>query len=71
MNGGWTIGGQGSSESDVKNGTTVSEEKARWKPAGSVRKGGWAAYHIELETPANFKYVRRAIQIMNPAKYRP
>ena len=70
-NGGWTIGGEGSSESDVKNGTTVSEEKARWKPAGAVRKGGWAAYHIELETPANFKYVRRAIQIMNPAKYRP
>lgn len=70
-NGGWVVGGSGSTSSDVKNGTTVSEQKARWKPNGSRRKGGWAAYHIELEYPADYKYVRRVIQIQNPSTYRP
>lgn len=58
-------------EAAVRSKNTPSEQKARWTPEGAVRKGGWAAYHIELETPTNFKYVRRVIQIMNPAKYRP
>ncbi|WP_329904903.1 glycoside hydrolase family 18 [Porphyromonas pogonae] len=69
-NGGWTTGG-GSSADAVKNGTTHAERKAAWKPTGSKRKGGWAAYHIELEYPANYKYVRKVIQIQNPTKYRP
>lgn len=70
-NGGWTVGGEGSSAQDVKNGTTMAEEKARWVVNSTPRKGGWAAYHIELEYPANYKYVRRVIQIQNPSTYRP
>ena len=43
---------------------------ARWQPAdGSGKKGGVGAFHIEYEYVHNpdYKYMRQAIQIMNPA----
>lgn len=47
---------------------------ARWQPTldGEVRrKGGVGSYHMEFEynhTDVEYKYLREAIQIMNPAK---
>lgn len=43
--------------------------QARWNPTEG-RKGGSGVYHIEYEYARNpsYKYVREAIQIMNPAK---
>lgn len=42
---------------------------ARWQPEGGGRKGGCGAYHMEYEYVHNpdYKYMRQAIQIMNPA----
>jgi len=41
---------------------------ARWQPTQG-RKGGIGAYHAEYEYPHNpdYKFIRQAIQIMNPA----
>ncbi|HVI45638.1 MAG TPA: endo-beta-N-acetylglucosaminidase family protein [Chitinophaga sp.] len=43
---------------------------ASWNPAGG-RKGGIGTYHMEYEYPnePDYKFMRRAIQIMNPAPY--
>ena len=43
---------------------------ARWQPAdGSGKKGGVGTYHMEYEYALDpeYKYMRQAIQIMNPA----
>ena len=47
---------------------------ARWQPEGIAEgqhKGGIGSYHMEYEynhTDVEYKYLREAIQIMNPAK---
>lgn len=43
---------------------------AGWNPAGG-RKGGIGTYHMEYEYPnePDYKFIRQAIQIMNPAPY--
>lgn len=45
------------------------EGMARWKPTNGFRKGGCGTYHMEAEYPTNpeYKNLRNAIQIMNPA----
>ena len=46
---------------------------ARWSPMVNdkpVRKGGVGTYHMEYDyptTPVDYKYLREAIGIMNPA----
>lgn len=42
---------------------------AYWIPENSVRKGGCGTYHMEYEYKhdPDYKYMRQAIQIMNPA----
>lgn len=40
---------------------------AYWNPAEG-RKGGLGTFHMEYEFSNNYKYLRQAIQIMNPAK---
>ena len=42
---------------------------ARWQPKDEGRKGGCGAYHMEYEYKHDpeYKYMRQAIQIMNPA----
>ena len=42
---------------------------ARWQPKDGGRKGGCGAYHMEYEYKHDpeYKYMRQAIQIMNPA----
>lgn len=44
---------------------------AKWKPEGLDCKGGCGTYHMEYEYPHNpeYKYLRQAIQIMNPANH--
>lgn len=44
------------------------EGMARWKPNNGFRKGGCGCYHMEAEYPTNpeYKWMRNAIQIMNP-----
>lgn len=45
------------------------EGMARWRPANGYMKGGVGTYHMEAEYGTNpeYKNLRRAIQIMNPA----
>lgn len=61
-----------------RNGNTMKslEGMARWSPVGSdgkkLRKGGVGTYHMEYEYvvsgySANYPFLRKAIQIMNPA----
>lgn len=40
---------------------------AYWNP-DEGRKGGIGTFHMEYEFSSNYKYLRQAIQIMNPAK---
>ena len=40
---------------------------AYWNPTEG-RKGGIGSFHMEYEYSRNYKYLRQAIQIMNPAK---
>jgi hypothetical protein len=69
----WSTGGINYSDPEV--GTIPSLlGMARWQPTrdGEVRrKGGVGTYHMEFEynhTDVEYKYLREAIQIMNPAK---
>lgn len=45
------------------------EGMARWMPANGYRKAGVGTYHMEAEYPTTpeYKWMRRAIQIMNPS----
>lgn len=45
------------------------EGMARWRPDSGFDKGGVGTYHMEAEYPTNpeYKNLRKAIQIMNPA----
>lgn len=63
----WATGG--STYTDPVRGTMPSLlGMAYWNPTQG-RKGGMGAYHIEYEFPADpdYKYLRQAIQIQNPA----
>jgi hypothetical protein len=40
---------------------------AYWNP-DEGRKGGTGTFHMEYEFATDYKYLRQAIQIMNPAK---
>ena len=69
----WSTGGINYSDPEL--GTIPSLlGMARWQPTrdGEVRrKGGVGTYHMEFEynhTDVEYKYLREAIQIMNPAK---
>ena len=69
----WATGGINYSDPEL--GTIPSLlGMARWQPTrdGEVRrKGGVGTYHMEFEynhTDVEYKYLREAIQIMNPAK---
>ncbi|MCT7903844.1 Endo-beta-N-acetylglucosaminidase F2 precursor [Candidatus Ornithobacterium hominis] len=46
------------------NGLSCAEQKAHFVKRNGY--GGWAAYHIELEQEANYKYTRKVIRILNP-----
>lgn len=45
------------------------EGMARWQPRNGFRKGGMGTYHMEAEygTNPDYRYLRNAIQIMNPS----
>lgn len=45
------------------------EGMARWQPTNGFRKGGTGTYHMEYEagTTPSYRWMRQAIQIMNPA----
>lgn len=45
------------------------EGMARWAPTNGFRKAGVGTYHMEAEYPTNpeYKWMRNAIQIMNPS----
>lgn len=63
MNGGYDY-------TDVKGNKMKSlEGMARWQPENGFMKGGVGTYHMEAEYGTNpeYKNLRRAIQIMNPA----
>ena len=42
---------------------------APWQPRNGFRKGGMGTYHMEAEygTNPDYRYLRNAIQIMNPS----
>lgn len=66
---GWSIGGVNFSDPEL--GTIPSLIGfARWNPTQG-KKGGIGSYHAEYEYGNNpdYKYLRQAIQIMNPAPY--
>lgn len=48
----------------AKDGLSCAEQKAKFVRENGY--GGWASYHIELEQPANYKFVRKVIRQMNP-----
>lgn len=69
-----TVGG-GSYTDRIGNSMTKAEGFAAYKPldlkGDTIMKGGSGMYHIENDyknTPIDYYYTRRAIQIMNPAK---
>ena len=47
------------------------EGMARWQPKNGFRKGGMGTYHMEAEygTTPDYKFLRQAIQIMNPSSH--
>lgn len=69
----WSTGGAGYKDPEL--GTIPSLlGMARWQPeeiTEKQHKGGIGSYHMEYEynhTDVEYKYLREAIQIMNPAK---